>query len=115
MQRTRKVRRLPIEEKLIQEAHRINGIRNQIAHSLLSADSTRNLRKQAKIYLTGYRKLQALLEESLDELYFSIKPFRKWSDLFEDNLLEQLIFILDEEAIDYDSRERFGEKNNLTL
>ena len=105
----------PSREQRIQEAHRINGIRNQIAHALLSADSTRNLRRQAKIYLAGYRKLQALLEESLDELYFSIKPFRKWSDLFEDNLLEQLIFTLDEEAIEYDSREIFGEKNNLTL
>lgn len=105
----------PSREKLIQEAYRINGIRNQIAHALLSADSTRNLRRQAKIYLAGYHKLQALLAEGLDELYFAIKPFRKWSDLFEDDLLEQIIFSLDEEAIEYDSREKFAEKNKLTL
>lgn len=31
----------PSREKLIQEAHRINGIRNHIAHGLLSVDSTK--------------------------------------------------------------------------
>jgi hypothetical protein len=81
----------------------------------LSADSTRNLRRQAKTYLTGYRKLQALSEESLDELYFSIKPFRQWSDLFEKDLFEQLTVTLDENSIKYDSREIFAEKNDLTL
>lgn len=105
----------PSREKLIQEAYRINGIRNQIAHALLRADSTRNLRRQAKTYLTGYLKLQTLLEESLDEIYFTVKDFRQWSDLFEEGLLEQLISPLDDEAIKYDSREIFAEKNDLTL
>ena len=105
----------PSRNKLIQEAHRINGIRNHIAHALLSVSSTRNLHKQAKGYLTGFQKLQAILEESYEEVYFTIKPFRKWSDLFEEDLLEQLTFTLDEESIKYDCREIFAEKNNLIL
>ena len=105
----------PSRDKLIQEAHRINGIRNQIAHALLSADSTRKLRRQTRTYLAGYLKLQTLLEESQEEIYFTVKEFRKWSDLFEEGLLEQLIYTLDDEAIEYDSRELFAEKNGLTL
>lgn len=105
----------PSRDKLIQEAHRINGIRNHIAHALLSVSSTRNLRNQAKGYLTGFRKLQAILEESFEEVYFTIKPFRKWSDMFEEDLLEQLTITLDEESIKYDSRVIFAEKNDLTL
>jgi hypothetical protein len=57
----------------------------------------------------------ALLDESLEELYFSIKPFRKWSDMFENDLLDQLTCTLDDEAIGYDSSEVFADKNNLTL
>jgi len=105
----------PSRNKLIQEAHRINGIRNHIAHALLSVSSTKNLRKQAKVYLTGFRKLQTTLEESFDEVYFTIKPFRKWSDMFEEDLLQHLTFTLDEESIKYDSREIFAEKSHLTL
>jgi len=105
----------PSRKKLIQEAHRINVIRNQIAHALLSANSTKDLRGKTRAYLAGYGKLQALLEECLEEIYFMIKPFNKWSDLFEDDLLEQLIDTLDNEAITYETRDIFAEKNNLLL
>jgi hypothetical protein len=105
----------PSRDKLIQEAHRINGIRNHIAHALLTVNSTRDLRKQAKRYLAGFRKIQVTLDESLDEVYFTIKPFRKWSDMFEEDLLEQLAFRLDEESIQYASREIFAEKNGVSL
>ena len=44
-----------------------------------------------------------------------IKPFNKWSDLFEDDLLTQLIETLDDEAITYDTREIFAKKNILLL
>ena len=72
-------------DKLIQEAHRINGIRNHIAHALLTVNSTRDLRKQAKQYLTRFKKINAILDESFDDVYFTIKPFSKWSDMFEDD------------------------------
>ena len=56
---------------------------NHIAHALLSVSSTKNLRNQTKGYLTGF-KLQTTIEECFDEVYFTIKPFRKWSDMFEE-------------------------------
>ena len=59
--------------------------------------------------------MQALLEQCLEEIYFMIKPFNKWSDLFEDDLLTQLIEPLDDEAIAYDTREIFAKKNSLLL
>jgi hypothetical protein len=105
----------PSRENLIQEAHRINIIRNQVAHALLSASSTKDLRRKTRTYLAGYWKLQALLEQCLEEIYFMIKPFNKWSDLFEDDLLTQLIETLDDEAITYDTREIFAKKNSLLL
>jgi hypothetical protein len=105
----------PSRNKLIQEAHCINGIRNHIAHALLTVISTRNLRKQARQYLAGFRKINVILDECFDEVYFTIKPFRKWSDMFEDGILEQLTTVLDEESIQYDNREIFAGKKGLSL
>jgi hypothetical protein len=105
----------PSRSELVQEARRINGIRNRIAHSLLSEKSSIDLRFRAEEYLVGFRKVQSILDNSFEELYFTIKDFRKWSDMFEDDLLLLLRFQLDKGSIPYQDEKTFAERNGLVI
>ncbi len=105
----------PSRSELVQEARRINGIRNRIAHSLLSEKSSSDLRLRAEEYLVGFRRVQSILDSSLDELYFTIKDFGKWSDMFEDDFLLLLQFRLDEGSIPYQDEKTFAERNGLVI
>jgi hypothetical protein len=98
----------PLRQKLIQEARQINGIRNRIAHKLLTTYSAENLQERAKKYLNGFTRLKSLVEDSFDELDDTIKTFRKWSDMFEDDLLALLSFKLGENDIAYKDEDSFA-------
>ena len=105
----------PSRTALVQEARRINGIRNRIAHSLLAEKSSSDLRCRAREFLVGFGRLQSMLDESFEEVYFTIKDFRKWSDMFEDDFLNQLRFRLDDESISYQDEKTFAERNGLII
>ncbi|NIQ06925.1 MAG: hypothetical protein GWO20_14725 [Candidatus Korarchaeota archaeon] len=105
----------PSRKDLIQEARQINSIRNRIAHQLLTTESAESLKKLAKQHLNGFTKLRSLMEESYDELNDSIKTFRKWSDMFEDELLALLCLELDDNDIAYKDEHSFAADTGLTL
>jgi hypothetical protein len=105
----------PSREELIREAREINNIRNRVAHELLQTDSVERLQKLTIKYLDKFASLQSLMEDSFDEVYDTIKDFRKFSDMFENDLLDLLILRLDENKIDYQDEEAFALELKLIL
>lgn len=105
----------PSRDDLIKEVSRMNGMRNYIAHSLLTEKATRDIHLRGKEYLTAFRRLQKVLDESFEEVYEMIKMFNKWSDMFEEDLLESLQSALEDESIAYESEDIFAERSGLIL
>ncbi len=105
----------PSRNELIQEARQINSMRNQVAHKLLRTDSVEQLEKLAKVYLTRFSRLENLIEKSFDEIDERIKIFRKFSNMFENNVVARLTLRLDDNEIAYQDEDAFATELGLVF
>ena len=103
----------PSRGELIQAARQINAIRNQAAHKLLRKISLQQLEKDAKDYLARFSRLEHLIEQSFDEIDDRIKMFRKFSDMFEDDLVARMTLRLDDNEICYQDEDSFATELGL--
>jgi hypothetical protein len=105
----------PSRKELIQEVKEINYIRNRLAHQLLRTDSVERLQKLSKQYLARFATLENLIEWSFDEVYGMIKDFWKFSDMFEEDLLDLLKLRLDDGSIAFQDEDAFASELGLVF
>ncbi len=105
----------PSRKELIQEAKEINNIRNRLAHELLRADSVERLQKLSEKYFDRFATLEDLIEGSFDEVYGKIKNFWKFSDMFEEDLLDLLKLRLDDNGIAFQDEDAFASELGLVF
>lgn len=103
------------KEALMNSSREMNRIRNRIAHELLKIDSLESIQRDVRRYLEAFQKFDETLDEAMEEMRDLVKQFWKWSDGFQEDLVDHLRERLEDHGITFMNEDEFEEASGLKL